>query len=88
MIIKADIDRQQKIKNFARQSQINDSLEIERQYLSLINSGNLYFSKRQYIMARKIFEKAQQINPKRKYPAYKLEDINTELEIFKKKLTR
>jgi len=82
MYIKAEADRGKKLKDQAYIAKHRDSLEIEREYISLINSGNVYYSMRQYNMARQMFSKALEIKPKRRYPSYKLEDIETQLLIF------
>jgi tetratricopeptide (TPR) repeat protein len=82
MYIKSEADRGKKLKDQAFIAKHKDSLETERKYVSLINSGNVYYSMRQYNMARQMFSKALEIKPKRRYPAYKLEDIETQLVIF------
>jgi len=86
MIVQAEIDKQQRVKDEASRSRMRDSLEMERKYLSLINSGNSYYVNQQFALSRQMFEKALELKPSRKYPAYKLEDIKTELEIFNKKI--
>ncbi len=82
MYIKATNDRQQKIKDQAFIAKHKDSLMVEKKYMNLVNSGNIYYSLRQYSMAQLMFRKALELKPNRKYPSYKLEDIETQLEIF------
>lgn len=82
MYIKAESDRGRKLKDQAYIAKHKDSLEIERKYMGLINSGNVYYSLHQYSMAHQMFTKALELKPKRRYPAYKLEDIETQLVIF------
>lgn len=60
----------------------NDSILIEKKYLALINQGTEYYNQKQFYAARKFFIEASKIKPERMYPAYKLEDIKTELERF------
>jgi tetratricopeptide (TPR) repeat protein len=84
MYIKAENEHKSKIKDQAFIARHKDSLEVERKYMSLVNSGNLYYSMHQFIMARQMFTKALEIKPNRRYPSYKLEDIETQLIIFNK----
>jgi len=84
MYIKAENEHRSKIKDQAFIARHKDSLEVERKYMSLVNSGNLYYSMHQFIMARQMFIKALELKPNRRYPSYKLEDIETQLIIFNK----
>jgi tetratricopeptide (TPR) repeat protein len=85
MVVNAEIEKQRKIKDALLQARVKDSLEMERQYIEIIVAGNLYFVQRKFTMAQQMFEKALVMKPMRKYPAYKIEDIKTELEIFNKR---
>lgn len=84
MYIKSETDRNRKLNDQAYIAKHKDSLEVERKYNSLINSGNLYYSMHQFAMAKQMFIKAQELKPNRKYPSYKLEDIETQVLIFNK----
>jgi len=84
MYIKSETDRNRKLNDQAYIAKHKDSLEVERKYNSLINSGNLYYSMHQFAMAKQMFKKAQELKPSRKYPSYKLEDIETQVLIFNK----
>ena len=82
MYIKAETDHNKRIKDQAFIAKHKDSLEVERKYMSLINSGNIYYSMRQYNTAKQMFSKALELKPNRRYPSYKIEDIETQLVIF------
>ena len=84
MYIKAEMEHNTKVKDIAYMTKHKDSLTLEKKYMKLINSGNLYYSMKQFEMARRMFEKALELKPKRKYAAYKLEDIETQVKIFNK----
>ena len=84
MYLRAKADHSKKVNDLAFIAKHKDSLEVERKYLKLINSGNVYYSLRQYNMARVMFSKALELKPKRRYPAYKIEDIETQVLIFNK----
>jgi|GEM_PF-6691041 len=85
MLIEAELNKQQKIYDVARQKEIADSMAIEKNYLDLINRGNLYFANENWVPAKQMFLKAAELKPGRKYPKYKLEDIRTAVELFNKK---
>lgn len=85
-IEEADENERKRIANAARQVEIDDSLRKERKYLSFINKGNVHFSNKEWAAARQYFLKAQEVLPYKKYPAYKLEDIKTEIELFEQKM--
>lgn len=82
MYIKSETDRNRKLNDLAYIAKHKDSLEVERKYNSLINSGNLYYAMHQFAMAKQMFKKALELKPSRKYPSYKLEDIETQVLIF------
>ncbi|MDR0941727.1 MAG: hypothetical protein LBM68_05825 [Bacteroidales bacterium] len=63
----------------------NDSILDEKKYLALINQGTEFYNQQQFYAARKFFVEAAKIRPDRQYPAYKLDDIKTELERFEVK---
>jgi len=84
-IVQADIDNKKKYLDKERYEAYRDSIEKEEMYLTLINRGNIYFYKEQFFNAQEMFTRAKELKPEKNYPRYKLEDINTEIEIFRKK---
>lgn len=80
----AAVARQNAIKDSVEYAKIKDSLDLENKYMDLINLGNLLYAANQFNLSKEYFEKALVLKPNRKYPKYKLEDIQTELEIFNK----
>ena len=84
MYVRAETEKQQKIKDAILQARARDSLDVERKYMNLITTGNSYYKTQQFALSRQMYEAALQLKPERKYPYYKLEDIRTELELFNK----
>jgi hypothetical protein len=84
-ISEAEINKQQAEVNKHRRKQLEDSLEKERAYLRLINQGNILYSKGLFAESASHFLKASQMEPRRSYPLYKLEDIKTAVELFNSK---
>ena len=73
----------QKLNEARKGGEIQEELILsEKKYLALINQGTEFYNKKQFYAARKFFVEAAKIKPDRRYPAYKLEDIKTEVERF------
>ena len=63
-------------------AQETDSLKTIK-YNSIITSANTFFDAKNYDEAIPLYKQAQRIKPDEEYPKFKLEDINTILEIRK-----
>lgn len=83
--IEAKITQQQHVFNKKRQKEIQDSMLIEAQYMSFIQRGNMYYKAKNFSKAKEMYEESLKIKPNRDYPKYKMEDIKTEITLFKTK---
>ncbi|MBK8809019.1 MAG: hypothetical protein IPO21_21275 [Bacteroidales bacterium] len=83
-IIDAEVARRKLAQDAVNYKAYQDSMLIENRYMDLINRGNLLYGANQFTLAKDYFVKAHELKPTRRYPKYKLEDIQTELEIFNK----
>ncbi len=84
-IVNSKIFREQLDEAHGGAEQRKKAIKEEKHYLALINQATVYYEKKQFYTARKLFEEAQKIRPDRRYAKYKLEDIKTELELFETK---